>query len=77
MEGKARYLFPILMTAIIVFIVSAVVTWTNVGFRADFVTRWLSAFLVGWPVAALTAFVAMPPVARATQRLVTLIDGRL
>jgi hypothetical protein len=75
MEGKARYVFPILMTAIIVFVVSAVVTWANIGFRADFVTRWLSAFLVGWPVAAVTALVAMPHIGRAAQRLVTLIDG--
>jgi hypothetical protein len=75
MDGKAKYIFPILITAIIVFVVSAVVTWHNIGFRIDFVTRWLSAFVVGWPVAAVTAFVAIPFVRRATQRLVALIDG--
>ena len=45
MDGKARYIFPVLITAIVVFVASAVVTWHNIGFRADYVVRWLSAFL--------------------------------
>jgi hypothetical protein len=49
MEGKARIIFPILATAVIVFVVSAVVTFVNIGFRADFVRRWLTAFIIGWP----------------------------
>ena len=75
MEGKARFIFPIVITAIIVFIVSGVVTWFNIGLRADFVPRWLSAFLVGWPVAAVTAFVALPFARSVTLRIVGLIDG--
>jgi hypothetical protein len=74
MDGKARFIFPIVITAIIVFIVSAVVTFFNIGFRADFVPRWLSAFLVGWPVAAVTAFVALPIARNVTLRIVGLID---
>ena len=74
MDGKARFIFPILITAVIVFVVSAVVTWTNIGFRADFVGRWLSAFMVGWPVASVTAFVAIPLVRQLTLSVVTLID---
>ena len=75
MDGKAKYIFPVIITAVIVFVVSAVVTWTNIGFRSDFVTRWLSAFVVGWPVAAVTAFFAIPLVRRMTQSIVGLIDG--
>jgi hypothetical protein len=45
MEGKARFVFPVLATGLIVFIVSAVVTFINIGFRADFVRRWLSALV--------------------------------
>jgi len=74
MDGKTKFIFPVLITAIIVFVVSGVVTWTNIGFRVDFVTRWMSAFIVGWPVAAVTAFVAIPFVRRLTQAVVTLID---
>ena len=75
MDGKAKYIFPVLITAIIVFVVSGVVTFTNIGFRHDFVARWLSAFIVGWPVAAVTAFIAIPFVRRATLGIVALIDG--
>jgi uncharacterized protein DUF2798 len=74
MDGKAKYIFPVLITAIIVFVVSAVVTFTNIDLRHDFVTRWLSAFIVGWPVAALTAFIAIPHVRRATLGIVALIE---
>jgi hypothetical protein len=74
MDGKAKYIFPVIITAVVVFVASAVVTWSNIGFRGDFVLRWLSAFVVGWPAAAVTAFVAIPPVRRATQSIVGLID---
>ncbi len=73
MEGRARFIFPVLVTAVIVFVVSAVVTFVNIGLRADFVIRWMSAFLTGWPVAAVTAFFAIPPV----RRLTAAVDRRL
>jgi hypothetical protein len=66
MEGKAKYIFPVIITAVIVFVVSAVVTFTNIGFQADFVPRWLKAFITGWPVAAVTAYIAIPYVRRLT-----------
>jgi hypothetical protein len=76
MGDKARFIFPIMITAVIVFVVSAVVTWANIGFHVDFVKRWLSAFLLGWPVAALTAFIAMPPVRRLAGGLAALLDRK-
>ena len=78
MEGKARFIFPVLITAIIVFVVSAVVTYSNIGIHPDFVRRWLMAFLLalGWPVAAVTAFVAIPYVRRSTVWIVGLIEGK-
>lgn len=76
MDGKAKFIFPVLITAVIVFVVSAVVTFSNIGLRADFVPRWLSAFGIGWPVAAVTAFFAIPLVRAATAALVALIEGK-
>jgi Protein of unknown function (DUF2798) len=75
MEGKAKFVFPFVITAIIVFVVSAVVTFFNIGLRADFVTRWLSAFIVGWPVAAVTAYLALPVARTVTLRIVSAIEG--
>jgi hypothetical protein len=76
MDGKARFIFPVLITGIIVFVVSAVVTGTNIGLRADFVPRWLKAFIIGWPVATVTAFFAIPVVRALTARIVALIESR-
>jgi hypothetical protein len=39
-----------------VFVVSAVVTFTNIDLRVDFAARWLKAFITGWPVAAVLHF---------------------
>jgi hypothetical protein len=74
MEGKAKYIFPVLATGLVVFVVSAVVTFTNIGFRADFVQRWLSAFIIGWPVASVTGLIAFPYIRRATAGIVALIE---
>ncbi|HEY1312208.1 MAG TPA: DUF2798 domain-containing protein [Pseudolabrys sp.] len=73
MEGNARYIFPVIITGIIVFVVSAVVTFTNIGFRIDFVPRWLKAFFTGWPVAAVTAYIAIPYARRATDAIARMI----
>jgi hypothetical protein len=76
MEGKARFIFPVIATAVIVFIASAAVTYTNIGIRFDFAQRWLFAFIVGWPVAAVTAFFVMPQIHRVTQLIVEWIEGK-
>lgn len=72
---QRRFIFPILISALIVFVVSAVVTFTNIGLRVDFLPRWLKAFITGWPVAAVLAFFAVPHVRRATEVIVRLIEG--
>ncbi len=76
MQGKARFIFPVIATGIIVFMAVAVVTYWNIGLRADFVARWLSAFSVGWPVAVVTAFGAIPFASSMTRRIVTAIEGK-
>jgi hypothetical protein len=50
MEGRARFVFPVVIIAIIVFVVSGAVTFFNIGWRNDFVIRWWSAFAIGWPI---------------------------
>lgn len=75
MEGKARFIFPVLISAMIVFVVSGVVTFTNIGLRADYVPRWMKAFITGWPVGAVLTFFAGPYVRRATDAIVRLLEG--
>jgi hypothetical protein len=74
MERKERSIFPVVITAIIVFVVSGAVTFFNIGWRNDFVIRWWSAFAIGWPIAASTAHLAMPFARSLTQRIVAAIE---
>jgi hypothetical protein len=74
MEGKARFVFPVVITAIIVFVVSGTVTFFYIGWRSDFVIRWWSAFAIGWPIAAGTAYLAIPFARSVTLRIVAAIE---
>jgi hypothetical protein len=49
-------------------------TFFNIGWRNDFVTRWWSAFTIGWPIAASTAYLAIPFARSVTQRIVAAIE---
>jgi len=74
MEGKAKFIFPVIADAVVVFVVSAVVTFSNIGFRADFVRRWLTAFIIGWPVGATTGLIVFPLVRRVAVGIAGLIE---
>jgi uncharacterized membrane protein len=74
MEGKAKVIFPILMSSVMVFMVTLLVTFLNLGLPTDFLLQWIKAYFIAWPVAATTAYFAMPFARRMTQALVTLID---
>ena len=76
MDGKARFIFPVIMTGIIVFLVSFLVTFLNVGFPANFLALWRKAFFTGWPMAAVVAFFAVPLARKATERIVARLDGK-
>lgn len=76
LEGKARFIFPIIATGVVVFVASAAVTYVNIGPRADFVPRWLAAYSIGWPVAAVTGYIALASVRRVAARLVELIEDK-
>lgn len=73
-DGKAGYIFPVLMAGIMAFLMTALVTWINLGFPADFLRRWLGAFVVAWPCAACSAFLAIPVARRATAFIVAILE---
>jgi hypothetical protein len=60
MEGKARYIFPICMAFFMALLMTAVITAVNLGFPPDYLRRWMQAFAVAWPIAAVVAFLAVP-----------------
>jgi hypothetical protein len=53
-----------------VFMVTLVATYLNLGPRPDFVFQWAKAYIVAWPVAACTAYLVMPMARRFTGRVV-------
>lgn len=70
MTGKARFVFPVVMAFMMALLVSAVITFVNLGFAPDFLSRWMRAFSVAWPTAAVVAFFAMPLARRATSAII-------
>lgn len=76
MEGKARFIFPAILSCVMAFLMTAVVTFLNVGTPPDFVARWLRAFVVAWPLAYIAAMIAAPIARRGTAMIVGLIDGK-
>lgn len=73
MTGKARFIFPILMSGVMAFLMTALVTFLNLGFPPDFLARWLRAFAIAWPCAAVAAFIAIPLARRGTGFIVSII----
>jgi len=74
MEAKARFVFPVVITAIITFVVSGASTFFDIGWQNDFVMHWWSAFAIDWPIAASTAYLAIPFARSLTQRIVAAIE---
>lgn len=74
MDGKARFIFPVVISSMMVFMVTLLVTLINLGFPPDFFEQWVKAYFIAWPVAAGTAFVAIPAARRTTQRIISLIE---
>lgn len=76
MEAKSRAILALLMTSVMVFMVTLIATYLNLGFDPDFLRQWVKAYFVAWPVAATTAFFIMPPANRLTARIIALLCGR-
>jgi hypothetical protein len=76
MDGKARLILAFLMSSVMVFMVTPLVTFLNLGLRADFLVQWVKAYFIAWPIAAGTAFVIMPAARRLTDRILARLDGK-
>jgi hypothetical protein len=71
---KARLILSLLMSSVMVFMVTLLVTYLNLGFVPDFLTQWAKAYVVAWPVAASTAFTIMPLARRLTCRILLRLE---
>ena len=75
MSHKERFILGATMSSMMVFMVTLVATYLNLGPRPDFVLQWAKAYVVAWPIAACTAYLVMPMARRFTDRVVNRIGG--
>ncbi len=73
MDAKTRFILAAVMSSMMVFMVTLVVTYLNLGLRPDFLLQWVKAYFIAWPIAAVTGFVVMPMARRATDGIVRMI----
>jgi hypothetical protein len=76
MDARSRLILSLAMSSVMVFMVTLLVTWLNLGLRADFLLQWVKAYFIAWPIAAATAFAIMPAARRFTERVVARLDGK-
>lgn len=75
MEGKARFIFPALLSGIMAFLMTAVITFLNLGAPPNFIALWMRAFLIAWPLAYCAALIAAPIARRGTGWILRQLDG--
>ena len=75
MPPKARLILAVTMTSMMVFMVTLVATYLNLGLRPDFLRYWFKAYIIAWPIAAATAFLVMPMSQRFTARMMKHLGG--
>ena len=75
MNNTARFILAATMSSMMVAMVTLIVTWLNLGLRQDFILQWAKAYIIAWPVAAITGYLVMPMARRFTDRVVTRIGG--
>lgn len=75
MDAKTRFILAAVMSSMMVFMVTLIVTYLNLGLRPDFLLQWVKAYFIAWPIAALTGFLVMPMARRAADGIVRRMGG--
>ncbi|MBR7888184.1 DUF2798 domain-containing protein [Marinomonas sp. A79] len=57
---KHRIIFAVLMSFTLSLFMSAWITYVNMGATPDFVSFWMSAWVLAWPAAGIISFIAGP-----------------
>jgi hypothetical protein len=76
MDGKAKYIFPVIMAFFMTILMTAVITFINLGFPSNYFSQWAKAFLAAWPLASLVAFLAVPLARYITLIMVDIIERK-
>jgi len=63
------------MSSMMVAMVTLIVTWLKLGLRHDLLLQWPKAYIIAWPIAAITGYAILPMARRFTDRVVARIGG--
>jgi hypothetical protein len=75
MPSSARFILAATQSSMMVFMVTLVATYLNLGLPPDFVLQWAKSYFVAWPVAAAMAYLVTPMARRFTDHVMNLIHG--
>lgn len=64
-----HFVFSVVMGAMMVLLMTAVITLVNVGWADDFLARWARAFLIAFPIAVPVIYFLAPLARRLTARV--------
>ena len=67
---RLRFVFAVIMSLVMTLLMSAWVTWLNIGLQDDFLARWRHAFLAAWPVAFCAVMLFAPRVQGISRQIV-------
>jgi hypothetical protein len=68
-----RIIFSLLMSLQLSFLMTAWVTWINLGWSNEYYQQWLHAFILAWPAAALISLFSAPEI----HKLATALSNRV
>ena len=66
----APFVFALLLTCSMTFVISGVVTLINIGLPRDFLWQWLKAWIPTWAIAYPVMLVLRPLAQRMTEKLI-------
>lgn len=69
MNIKPKHIQPVIMAGVMAFLMTGFVTWLNLGLPDDYLSRWMHAFIVAWPLATCAAFLAIPVSVKLTGKI--------
>ena len=69
-KRRFHLVFSLLMGAMMIFVMTFVITMVNVGPAPDFIARWARAFLIAYVVGVPVIYFLAPAARKLTARLV-------
>jgi len=68
-QKKFHLVFSLVMGAMMIFLMTLVITFVNVGLSADFVQRWMRAFAIAYLVGVPVIFFLAPVAGKLPGRI--------